>query len=280
ADKLFLTQPAVSQQIRNLEEEIGVNLLERGVRKVKATLQGQLLYDYAKKILHLTQQAEVAIQTMSQEISGDLKVGTENSIGMFLVSPIIGLFLKHNTKLNIKLSYGQPENILEKMRSGEIDMAILPELKGDDTHIADTFDSKFLMKDEMWFVGSGKDTSLPKIIPFSEFNSRPVIYYSDMYPDFKDLLEEKLGENQVEFFPVFESDNVGTLKRVIESGLGWGFLPAHCIRKQVRSGRLTLIQVEGLKYSVNLNLYYRKGELIKKMSDVFYRALHQVTLGQ
>ena len=280
ADKLFLTQPAVSQQIRNLEEEIGVNLLERGVRKVKATLQGQLLYDYAKKILHLTQQAEVAIQTMSQEISGDLKVGTENSIGMFLVSPIIGLFLKHNTKLNIKLSYGQPENILEKMRSGEIDMAILPELKGDDTHIADTFDSKFLMKDEMWFVGSGKDTSLPKIIPFSEFNSRPVIYYSDMYPDFKDLLEEKLGENQVEFFPVFESDNVGTLKRVIESGLGWGFLPAHCIRKQVRSGRLTLIQVDGLKCSVNLNHYYRKGELIKKMSDVFYRALHQVTLGQ
>ena len=70
ADKLYLTQPAVSQQIRNLEDELGVELLERGVRRVKATLQGQLLYDYAKRILNLTQQAEVAIQTMSQEVAG------------------------------------------------------------------------------------------------------------------------------------------------------------------------------------------------------------------
>ncbi len=62
AEKLFLTQPAVSQQIRNLEEEMGVDLLVRGVRQLKPTLQGQILYDYAKRILHLTQQAQVAIQ--------------------------------------------------------------------------------------------------------------------------------------------------------------------------------------------------------------------------
>ncbi len=67
AEKLFLTQPAVSQQIRNLEEEMGVELLVRGVRQVKATLQGQILYDYAKRILHLTQQAQVAIQKGAQE---------------------------------------------------------------------------------------------------------------------------------------------------------------------------------------------------------------------
>ena len=80
AEKLFLTQPAVSQQIRNLEDEVGSELLVRGVRNVKPTLQGQLLYDYAKKILQLTEQAEVALQAMSNELAGDVKIGTLNSL--------------------------------------------------------------------------------------------------------------------------------------------------------------------------------------------------------
>ena len=125
AEKLFLTQPAVSQQIRNLEEEMGVELLVRGVRQVKATLQGQILYDYAKRILHLTQQAQVAIQTMSQEVSGSLRVGTLNSIGLYLVSPVIGMFLNHNSKFHIKLLYGTGEQIISDIRDHLFDVAIL-----------------------------------------------------------------------------------------------------------------------------------------------------------
>ncbi len=278
ADKLFLTQPAVSQQIRNLEDELSVNLLERGVRRVKATLQGQLLYDYAKKILNLTQQAEVAIQTMSQELSGDLKIGTQNSVGLFLISPIVGLFLKHNSNLNIKLLYGDMQNTLKKMESGEVDIAILPDVKEDLGIDLDQFESRFLVRDDMWLVSSGKDTSVPKNIQFKDFGKRPIIYYSNMYPRFLSGLEKKLQETQLQFYPVFESDNVGTLKRVIESGLGWGFLPAHCIRKQVRMGRLNQINVDDLKYSVHLNLYWRKTNEVRKMADVFHRALAQQAL--
>ena len=128
ADKLYLTQPAVSQQIRALEDEMGVSLLVRGVRQVKPTMQGQLLYDYAKRILHLTNQAEVAIQTMSQEISGHLRIGTVNSMGLYLISPIIGMFLKHNNNLNVKLEYGNFSQTLEAMRNSEVDVAILPDV--------------------------------------------------------------------------------------------------------------------------------------------------------
>jgi DNA-binding transcriptional LysR family regulator len=82
ADKLFLTQPAVSQQIRNLEEDLGVELLVRGVRQIKATPQGEILYEYAKKILQLTQQAEIAIKSIGAELKGQLRIGTLNSIGI------------------------------------------------------------------------------------------------------------------------------------------------------------------------------------------------------
>ncbi|MCB0357363.1 MAG: LysR family transcriptional regulator [Bdellovibrionales bacterium] len=279
ASKLYLTQPAVSQQIRNLEEEVGVELLERGVRKVKPTLQGQLLFDYAKKILYLTQQAEIAINTMSQELSGDLRIGTQNSVGLYLISPIVGLFLKHNSKLNIKLVYGAPETIIEKMKQGEVDITILPDTEKEFDCQFDSYESRFLLKDEMLLVGSGRDSSLPKITNIQEFASHPIIYYTDMYPGFKALLEKAIVENQIQFLPVFEADNVGTLKRVIESGLGWGFLPSHCIKKQIRSGRLSQVQVENLKYSINVNMYYKKEDKVRKMADVFYKALYQQTLG-
>jgi len=278
AEKLFLTQPAVSQQIRNLEEELGAELLVRGVRQVKATLQGQILFDYAKRILNLTQQAQVAIQTMSQEVSGHLRVGTLNSLGLFLVSPIIGLFLKHNSKLHIKLTYGLGEKIVSDMRNQQIDVAILPEMKSEYGVEFPEFEKRFLMKDEMWLAASGRDTALPASIEVKQLTIRPVVSFSEQYPGFRNLLERKLNELKLQILPVFETENVGTLKRAIESGLGWGFLPSHAIRKQVRTGRISQILVDDLKYSVNVNLYYRKDARTEQLHETFYQALHQAAL--
>jgi DNA-binding transcriptional LysR family regulator len=279
AEKLFLTQPAVSQQIRNLEEELGVDLLVRGVRQVKSTLQGQILYDYAKRILHLTQQAQVAIQTMSQEVSGHLRIGTLNSIGLYLVSPIIGMFLKHNSKLQIKLVYGSGEKIISDMRNNLVDVVILPDLKSEYGIEFPDFEKRFLFRDELWLVGSGRDTTLPTTIEMRLYNSKPVIAFTDRYPGFRAILDRKMQELKMEAPPVFETDNVGTLKRVIESGLGWGFLPSHAIRKQVRAGRMVQIQVEDLKYMTNINLYFRRDTNSAELTDTFYKALQQQSLG-
>lgn len=273
ADKLFLTQPAVSQQIRNLEEELGVELLVRGVRQVKSTIQGQMLYDYAKRILFLTQQAEVSIRTMSQEISGDLRIGTLNSIGLYMISPIIGMFLKHNSRLRIKLVYGTGDKIISEMRSKNINIAILPDLKKEYGIEFEHFEKRFLFKDEMWLVGSGRDTSLPSNVDLGHLGSRPLVSFAEKYPSFRMSIEKKFHEVGVDPEVVFESDNVGTLKRVIESGLGWGFLPAHSIRKQVKTNRLTQIETEDFKYSVNVNMYSQKLSEISPMVDVFFRAL-------
>lgn len=278
AEKLHLTQPAVSQQIRNLEDQLGVELLVRGVRQVRATLQGQILFDYAKRILHLTQQAQVAIQTMSQEVSGHLRVGTLNSLGLYLVSPIIGMFLKHNSRLRIKLSYGSGEKVISEMRNQQIDVAILPEMKSEYGIEFPDFEKRLLFKEEMWLAGSGRDTSLPATIEFKQLTSRPVVSFTDHYPGFKSLQDRKLAETRQSIAPVFESENVGTLKRAVESGLGWGFLPAHSIRKQVRTGRIAQILVEDLRYSVNVNLYYRKDAKTEQMHETFFQALHQQAL--
>jgi DNA-binding transcriptional LysR family regulator len=258
---------------------MGVELLVRGVRQVKPTLQGQILYDYAKRILHLTQQAQVAIQTMSQEVSGHLRIGTLNSMGLYLVSPIIGMFLKHNSKLQIKLVYGTGEKIISDMRNNLVDVVILPDLKNEYGIEFPDFEKRFLFRDEIWLVGSGRDTTLPTSIEMRQITAKPIIAFTDRYPGFRTVLDRKLQELKLELASVFETDNVGTLKRVIESGLGWGFLPSHAIRKQVRAGRMVQIQVEDLKYMTNVNLYYRRDTSSNELHETFFKALHQQALG-
>lgn len=275
AEKLFLTQPAVSQQIRNLEDEIGSNLLVRGVRNVKPTLQGQLLYDYAKKILQLADQAEVALKAMSNELSGDVKIGTLNSLGLYLISPVIGLFLKHNTNLRISLNYGNTDQLIEDMKNDLVDIMIMPEPEVEHAEHFERFNKKYLMTDEMWLVGSGRDISLPQSITMKEYNKAPIIQFTNKYVAFQKQLHEKLATENIIVDPVFQSDNVGTLKRVIETGIGWGFLPSHSIKKQVRAGRLSRIQVEDMNFSASINLYYKKTKEVESIVEVLYRAIRQ-----
>jgi LysR family transcriptional regulator, transcriptional activator of the cysJI operon len=270
ADKLFLTQPAISQQIRNLEEDLGVDLLVRGVRQIRPTLQGEVLYDYAKKIMQLAQQAEISVKAMGAELKGQIRVGTLNSLGVQLMSPIIGRLLKYNPKLSIKIDYDIGENLIRAYKKGDLDVLILPEVE----HQYGTpieAEKKFLMKEEMWLVGTGKDTDMPQQIQMSDINKYPLITFSREYPLFNEQFEKTCAQQGIKCEPTFESTNVGTLKRVVESGLGWGFLPSFSIKKQVKMGRLNHVHVKDFTFTVEFFYYHKKGA--EKVVDVFYQAL-------
>lgn len=276
ADKLYLTQPAISQQIRNLEEDLGFDLLVRGVRQIRPTLQGEVLFDFAKKILQLSQQAEVAIKAMGTELKGQLRVGTLNSLGVHLMSPIVGRLLKYNPQLSIKIDYSLGEELIKSFKKGDLDVVILPETEAEfDLSLGDV-DKKFLMAEEMWLIGSGKDTDMPQQIQIADLKKYPFISFDKEYPRFFKSLNESMSQHGGKVDPIFESQNVGTLKRVIESGLGWGFLPTLSIRKQVRMGRMNHVHVKDFQYKIEFYYYSRKDSPQQNLMEVFYQALqHQ-----
>lgn len=275
ADKLYLTQPAISQQIRNLEEDLGVDLLVRGVRQIKPTLQGEVLFDYAKRILQMGQQAEIAVKAMGAELKGQLRVGTLNSLGVHLISPIVSRLLKYNPKLSIKIDYDDGEELMKAFKRGELDAVILPEVELQYGSSLGDVEKKYLMNEEMWLVGTGKDTDMPKTIAIGDMGKYPLISFSRELPQFNQMLASAYEKHGVTVEPVFESPNVGTLKRVIESGLGWGFLPASSIRKQVRMGRMNHVLVKGFDYAVEFYFYSKKNPENKALIEVFFQALQQ-----
>lgn len=277
-NKLSLTQPAVSQQIKSLEQQLGVTLLERGSKMVKPTIQAQLLFDYAKQILNLSHQARTAMETIGGSISGEFRIATINSLGLYLVSPIIGMLLRNNPKLKINLMYGSYKQVVNSMRNNDVDISILPDLRAEAGFELSQFHPQFLVEDDIWLVGSGKESVAKASIEVEELSARPMVVFSDLYPQFEARLNKKLKEVQSKLNPVFTSDNVGTLKKVIESNMGWGFLPSHSIKKQVRARRLNHILVKSLDYSTKLYMYHAVDNPNQDALKVFYLALkHQAT---
>ncbi len=279
ADKLYLTQPAVSQQIRNLEDELGVELLVRGVRQVKATPQGEILYEYAKKIIQLANQAEVSIKSIGSELKGTLKLGTLNSIGLHIMSPIVGRLLRHNPDFRVRLDYHSGPELIQQFKKGNYDVIILPKIDEEFKEAGTLGESKLLAREEMWFVGNSKDFDLPKEIEVAEMVNYPFVRMVEEYPGFENKFNALLGDKADDLKVVFESSNVGTIKRVIESGLGCGFLPAHAIKKQVRSGRLNRIYIRDFDYKMDLIFYYKANMNNANLAETLFNLIsHQEKL--
>lgn len=273
ADKLYLTQPAVSQQIRGLEESLGVELLVRGVRHIKPTSQGELLFEQAKKILQIVQQTEASVTMMNAQLSGQLRVGCLNSIGLHLMTNVLGKLLKHNPGVQMKLDYGRVEDLIKLYKKNQLDILIAPHLEKEFGIELEGMEGRFLQKEDFWLVASGKEQGVPREIELAELAKHPHILFQGEYHTFHELLAKKLKSAGVDLQVVFESSNVGTLKRVVETGLGWGFLPSHSIRKQVKLGRLQRIHVEDFSYQVDLLFYSQVSEEKQALFDHFYNAL-------
>lgn len=269
ADKLFLTQPAVSQQMKNLEDELGVELVVRGSKSIKTTAQGEVLYEQAKKILNLSQQTEISIKSVGAQLRGQLRIGTLNSIGLHLMSPVVSRLLKFNPDFKIKVDYAKGEDLITAFERNELDVVVLPDMEKNYGKTFKDTASHILLKEEMWLVGSGKDEFYPPTVNVTDIKKIPYVHFANEFPDFDRILKDRMGTLPA----VFESSNVGTLKRVIESGLGIGFLPAHSVKKQIRGGRLNRIQVLDFDYKTEFIYYRREKGPSAKTAEIFFQAL-------
>ena len=267
AHRLKITQPTVSRQIKLLEAELGVRLLERGRREVRPTLQGQLFFDYAQKILSLVQKAESAVRSVSDHLEGCVRVVTVNYLGMFFMAPIVCHFLKPNPKFKIQLSYLQPNEVIEKMQKSEIEAVIMPSLKKEYGVSFPHYERYPLFQDKMLFVGSRRDISLSESIQIQNLNERPLISFSNILPQFTMYLEQKKKEQGIQAHSIFEVNNLGIMKKIIETGKYWGFMPHSSIQKQIQTGRFSLVKVKDFEYEVDIEVYFLKQMKNKKLIE-------------
>lgn len=123
ADTLFVTQPALSQQIKQLEEELGVPLFSRNGKKIKLTDAGNIFLNYAKTSVLEVEKGERAISNFVKDVQGNIHVGVMYSYFSPLLA-ILSNFCKKYPKVNVILEYGNNEDLQEKLLSSKLDLAL------------------------------------------------------------------------------------------------------------------------------------------------------------
>ena len=221
AEHLFLTQPAITLQIKALEDDLGIRLFDRAGNRVALTPQGSLLLTYAKKIAALVSQAEQQLDAQDGKVSGDLSLGVSTTIAQYVLPRLLGAIEGPARDRGIRT---------EPFMQDELVLIMPPAFAPDHMSRAQLLASNLLMREQ----GSG---------------SRRVV----------EIALENAGLKLKSFKNVMDLDSTEAIKSAVEVGLGIGFVSRWAISKELELGALKVAEVAGLKFDRHFSLISRTG---------------------
>lgn len=124
AEELYISQPAVSMQIRNLENELGTKLMYRTSKNLLLTQSGEILYAKAKQILNYYEEAKHQINLLKEEVGGILRIGASFTIGEYVLPGILGDYIKQHPNVNIEVTIANSEDIIKGVKD-TIDIGLI-----------------------------------------------------------------------------------------------------------------------------------------------------------
>lgn len=233
AKKLHISQPPLSYQLKALETELGVKLVERGSRKLHLTDAGRILRNRAEQILELTEAAQRELRDLNTGFQGTLSIGTVSSSGHALLDKRLKIFHSKYPLINFEIYEGNTYNIIEYLNSGLIQIGIVRtpfSIENFNYILAEAEPMVAVMRENLdW--NSGSSTSI------QELKDRPLI----IYRRFEGLIKERC--KSAGFEPKFfcKNDDARTTLLWTDAGLGIGIVPYSSIN---------LVANNNLKYKV------------------------------
>jgi DNA-binding transcriptional LysR family regulator len=252
AADLLLSQPAVSLQLKALEKELGLPLLQRGGSRLRLTQAGEVLYRAAVSMLHAKDEAERAIAELRDGTRGRLIFGAGTTGGMYVLPRMVKAYRDLWPETEIVFQVGTTDHIIEKLLQNVLDMGLVG---------GPIDDRRFLVEpicaDELVLIaapshpiaGLGKVTlkdlgGMPFVVP--ETGSRT-----------RQLVERKLRESGVPLVIAMQLPGTEGVKRAVEGGLGIGMVSRYSVENECLAGVLKQVPIEGFRLTRTLNLVSR-----------------------
>ncbi len=256
AEELLLTQPAVTQQIKALEEQFGVPLLQRGGGRIALTPGGAALLPFAEGIRELSEQAVAAVAKAYGQQAGELNLGASQTIAQYLLPTFIAAFLQRNPQVRVTARSGNTDQMISALVAGEIQLALLegPEQR-QDVHIEP------FMEDRMVLVVPAQHEWAGQRISLEELRSQPLLM-REFGSGSRRIVEQALADAGLKLKDLsirMELDSTEGLLNAVEAGLGVTFVSRWAVRNQLALRTLRLARVEGLKLSRRFSLAYPAG---------------------
>jgi LysR family transcriptional regulator, transcriptional activator of the cysJI operon len=270
AEELLLTQPAVTQQVKALEDELGVPLFDRSGGRISLTAGGKVLLPFADKIREVSDQAFAAIAETTGEQAGDLVIGASQTIGQYLLPNFVAGFVKAYPRIRIIARSGNTEAMLDALLAHRIQLALV---EGPDRRKDLNIEPFF--QDHMVLVVPPSHEWADQEIDVEALKQQPLLM-REFGSGSRRVVEQAIlaaGLQKKELGIQMELDSTEGLLSAVEAGLGVTFVSRWAVRNQLSLGTLKIARVRGLKLARQFSIAYPAGPAPAGNAGAFHRFL-------
>ena len=254
AERLFLTQPAVTLQIKALESDLGVRVFDRTGGRITLTHQGSLLLEFANQLASLAAEAEQKLGCSEGSVTGELALGASTTIAQYVLPRLLGAFQNEHPKIQFSLQSGNTSEVVRWLLEGRVALGLIEGPARERGVRTEPF-----MEDELVLItppSFDSDRLAPAqflatslLLREQGSGSRRVVELALENADFK----------LKAFRKIMELDSTEAIKSAVEAGLGVGFVSRWAIAKELELGTLKVAQVDGVRAARHFTLIGRTG---------------------
>lgn len=235
-----ITQSAVSQQVRALEKRFDVRLIDRGKSTFRLTPEGEAFLATSRRILDAYDDLSERIRTGTrEEVAGEVRIATVYSIGLHELPPYLRTFRKQHPGVQVTVDYCRYSEVYDAVRDGRCDLGLVAYPARRQGLRVMTFwrDKLVLICSPEHRLAKKKEATLRDLV-----GEKFVAFEPDL-PTRKQI-DKKLRQRGVRLRPILEFDNIETVKRAVEIEDAVSIVPEICVRDEVRSGALTVVELD------------------------------------
>ncbi|NBO31003.1 MAG: LysR family transcriptional regulator [Cyanobacteria bacterium WB6_1B_304] len=274
ADSLYVSQPAVSLQVQNLERQLDVPLFDRGGRRAQLTEAGYLLLSYGEKILTLCQETCRAIEDLQHLQGGTLVVGASQTTGTYLLPRMIGMFRQRYPDVTVQLHVHSTRRTAWSVANGQIDLAIIGgEIP---TELHESLQVLPYAEDELALILSDSH-------PFASLETvqREDLYKLqfialDSQSTIRKVLDQVLARYGIETRRLrveMELNSIEAIKNAVQAGLGAAFVSVSAIEKELQMQVLRQIKIEQVTVKRMLSVIYNPNRYRSRAAEAFAKEI-------
>jgi DNA-binding transcriptional LysR family regulator len=262
AGNLFLSQPAVSQTIRDLETEYKVRFFDRIGKRLYLTLEGEHFYQYVRRILNLLDECSQTLKEINGSNQGRLKIGASATIGTYILTGVIGKFRKLYPAVEVAISIENTRMIAGMILENKVDFALVEGLIDSEEIITEPF-----CEDELVFIVPPDHPWAQVDYPDRKMLAPEKLIMREQGSGTREIIESVLRSRGVDYQVGLELGNIEAIKKAVQAGLGISCLSERCIRQEVEDQRIKIIHFKDLRIMRRLKLIYHQD---KYLSNLFW----------
>jgi DNA-binding transcriptional LysR family regulator len=270
ASRNFVTQSAVSQQIRMLEQRYGHRLLERTRGNVQVTAAGDILYQASKDIVQRWDDVDARLQVVTNVVAGTIRIATVHSIGLYELSAALKRYLADFPEVNLNLEYSRSSKIYDDAVKGHVDLGIVayPARRPGIVVLPYREDRLVLV------VPAGHALAKHRRVSLRKLEGEAFVGFERDIPTRKET-DRLLRKYDVDPGYVMELDNIETVKRVVEIGRAVAILPEPAVAAEVAAGTLASVQIADETSFRPLGILHRQGKHFSPAMERFVEYLRE-----